>query len=165
MRWATKQRLNHPCSDKAKSNLPEYKAYKDAKPRCLNPRNAALKNYCGRGIEFKFKHFWDFLAAVGRRPSPQYSIDRINNNGPYSPSNCKWSTSSEQSRNKRERTHCKKCGMPWDAANPWLGRNGHRHCWACSRRRALESYRRQALKKGQLIQLSLWEKTDCLSAK
>jgi hypothetical protein len=55
---------------------PEFQAYKSAKSRCNNPNTLNYANYGGRGIEFRFKSFDEFLAAVGRRPSPQHSLDR-----------------------------------------------------------------------------------------
>ena len=89
---------------------PEYKTYYDAKARCTNPRHISYPNYGGRGIEFKFDSFEQFLAEVGPKPEgeypsghPLYSIDRIENNGHYEIGNVKWSTQSEQHYNRRPR--------------------------------------------------------------
>lgn len=85
-------------------NTPENKCWRGIKERCFNSKNPAFKNYGGRGITMCEKwvnSFEEFLKDMGKRPSSKYSIDRINNNGNYEPSNCKWSTVLEQNNNKR----------------------------------------------------------------
>ena len=82
----------------------EYQIWKSMKQRCGNPKNAAYKNYGGRGIKVcrrGISSFENFLKDMGRRPSANHSIDRINNNLGYSPSNCRWVTSRENCNNKR----------------------------------------------------------------
>ena len=82
-------------------NSAEYRAYFNAKERCENPRHKNYKDYGRRGVTFRFESFGEFLAEVGRRPSSAYSIDRKDNNGHYEKGNVKWSTRTEQGRNKR----------------------------------------------------------------
>lgn len=75
--------------------------YMGAKARCTNKNNHNYKYYGGRGIEFRFKSFLEFIEAVGKRPSPRHSVDRIDNDGHYEPGNVKWATQLEQVRNSR----------------------------------------------------------------
>jgi len=78
---------------------PEYRAYYNAKERCTNPKGPNWKDYGGRGIKFLFASFQQFLDELGPRPSPQHSLDRWDNDGPYAPGNCRWATKSVQRRN------------------------------------------------------------------
>jgi hypothetical protein len=73
----------------------------DAKTRCSSSSTSNFNNYGGRGIQFKFASFDEFYADAGDRPSPDHSIDRIDNNGHYEVGNVKWSTRHEQLCNRR----------------------------------------------------------------
>lgn len=89
-----------------KSNIkcPEYRAWLDIKQRCTNVKSSNYKRYGGRGIEIcdEWKDsFEQFIIDVGNRPSINHSIERIDNNGNYEASNCKWETKDVQSRNRR----------------------------------------------------------------
>lgn len=82
----------------------EYQIWHKMKDRCLNSDNPAYPNYGARGI--KICDRWlatveNFIADMGRRPSPRHSLDRKDNDGNYCPSNCRWATRTEQSRNRR----------------------------------------------------------------
>ena len=84
-----------------------YNIYICMKERCYNPNTKSYKDYGDRGIEVcdewlgedGFKNFYEWSVANGYDNS--LSIDRINVNGNYEPSNCKWSTSTEQNNNTR----------------------------------------------------------------
>ncbi|MBA4033193.1 MAG: hypothetical protein C0480_01115 [Bradyrhizobium sp.] len=80
--------------------LPEYETWCRIKKRCYNPNSEKWHRYGGRGIEVCErwrKSFADFLADVGRRPSPEHSIDRYpDNDGNYEPGNVRWATRLEQ---------------------------------------------------------------------
>lgn len=88
----------------------EYWSYKGAKARCLNIKDQNYGNYGGRGIQFKFESFGEFLAILGPRP-PRTSLDRINNDGHYEPGNVRWATYKQQANNQRPRIRLD----DWDA--------------------------------------------------
>jgi hypothetical protein len=71
------------------------------KARIRNPANASYPSYGGRGIKYdpRWETFPNFIADMGRRPSPEHSLHRVNNDGDYEPSNCVWATRKEQARN------------------------------------------------------------------
>lgn len=83
------------------TDSPTYRSYAEAKRRCStqNRRNPEL--YIGRGIEFRFDSFEQFLANIGPRPDLRHTLDRINNDGHYEPGNVRWATRETQSRNRR----------------------------------------------------------------
>ncbi len=81
---------------------PEFQAWAAMHRRC-KPGYGQRRYYADRGICVcrRWSSYESFLADMGRRPSAEYSIDRINNDGNYEPSNCRWATRSQQQRNKR----------------------------------------------------------------
>jgi len=83
----------------------EYRAWAAMKVRCHNPNFQQFKDYGGRGIvvcERWRDSFENFLADMGRKPTPEHTIDRWpNKDGNYEPGNCRWATDSEQRRNRR----------------------------------------------------------------
>jgi|SRR5699024_2311953 len=96
----------------------EYNSWHQMKQRCLNPNDKRYHDYGGRGIKVceRWMDFNNFLEDMGKKPSPNHSIDRIDNNGDYEPSNCKWSDDYEQQRNIRAHKNNKLGikGVCWD---------------------------------------------------
>ncbi len=86
-----------------KSGLSEYKIWQLIKERTLNKNNPGYENYGGRGIRLckRWMKFENFFKDMGPRPSKNHSIDRINNDGDYKPSNCRWADSLQQANNTR----------------------------------------------------------------
>lgn len=97
---------------------PEYNAYCQAKKRCNNLNGANYADYGGRGIEFRFTSFNEFLVELGRRPPEKDSVDRIDNEGHYQKGNVKWSTQPEQNQNTRKTMHLTAFGKT-QCLNEW----------------------------------------------
>ncbi len=92
------------------SKTSEYRIHKGMMDRCYNKNSISYKYYGGRGIKVstKWKNFGNFIEDMGLRPSPNHSIDRINNDKGYSVDNCRWATHKEQANNKRVKPMMKK---------------------------------------------------------
>lgn len=98
---------------------PEWQAWNHMIQRCTNPNDKHYKDYGARGIRVCPQwatSFTTFLQDMGDRPGQEYSLDRIDSNADYSPSNCRWADRKTQAQNRRTVI--------------WIGHDGQRRCVA-----------------------------------
>lgn len=89
---------------------PEYEVWQAMWQRCTNPRNKNYATYKDRTPPESWRDFAAFIADIGMRPAPGYSLERIDNTKPYGPGNTAWIPTGQQARNTK--------------ANRWLTYNG-----------------------------------------
>ena len=107
------------------TNSPEYSVWRSMVRRCHDTDNISYPRYGGRGITVceRWRSFEAFFEDMGKRPSSKYSIDRIDNDGNYEPSNCRWATYFQQNNNTRFNRRITHAGETLTVSQ-WAGRIG-----------------------------------------
>lgn len=111
-----------------KAGASEYHIWSTMKQRCLNPKTANYSRYGGRGITICSdwlggSGYENFFRDMGPRPGKQFSLDRRDQDGPYSPSNCRWATQIEQQNNRSGTRRIEHDGLTLTSAE-WSRRTG-----------------------------------------
>lgn len=108
------------------TSSPEWICWVSMRQRCLSPDSKSYPGYGGRGITIceRWGSFEAFLSDMGRKPHPECSIDRIDNEGSYSPENCHWATKTQQTRNRRN-TRMVSVGSQTKTIQEWADSSGH----------------------------------------
>ena len=98
-----------------RKEIPEYHTWKNMRARCSAPCNKENRHYQSKGIKVdpRWDSFETFYRDMGPKPSKFHSIDRKDNDGDYTPENCRWATDVEQANNKSNTTSIEYEGSLW----------------------------------------------------
>ena len=132
---------------KYNARTPTYRTWQNMVQRCTNQNHTHWEYYGGRGITVceRWLTFDKFLEDMGSKPEG-LTLDRINNDGNYELSNCRWATRSEQNFNRRRLTTTCPQGHEYTPENTYVSPNGSRFCRTCKRARgntARDAWRRR----------------------
>lgn len=105
---------------------PEYRAWKGMRGRCNNTKDTRYASYGGRGIKVcdRWDSFKNFYTDMGPKPSPKHSLDRIDNDGNYEPSNCRWAINKIQVNNTRANRYVTYLGIT-KSLSDWCNGSGN----------------------------------------
>ena len=137
-----------------KSRTAEYRIWDKMKERCDYPKCHNYHLYGARGIKVcdRWESFENFLEDMGVRPSSKHSIERKDVNGDYEPSNCKWATTKEQTRNTRI-TNRPDSGVLPTKNGKWTARLSYKHLGTFETKE-------EAIKSREVAKLKYWGKSS-----
>lgn len=126
------------CTTHGHCRHPEYHVWRGIKQRCENPHHRSYHRYGGRGISICAEWSSDFAAFfrdMGERPEIGFTVERVDNNGPYSKQNCVWATPKQQAQNRRTSHFITHDGQTLTIAQ-WADKTGVGYATICGRIRA-----------------------------